>query len=364
MIKPSTDERIKQLCCLGLGGETIMPRLLKELHAVIPSYSNNFFWMDECHELTNMCFEDPVNTQVAPLFISEFYKKREAEVYLSFQECGMHLKGVSRFERLLKVDITEFYRHDFYNLIYRAVNGHHWLIAAVREGAQCLGLLVLFRAEADPEFSQEEEKRLSNLLPFIAHGLTAGNSLQPEWVDGDEGGLIILNTRGEVEHSSSHARKLLFLAVYPHISPASINLNDRDLPITTNLIRLCKRLKTVFEGDHDALPPVWQHRNTWGTFTFRAYWLHDTNPAGPSHIGVTVIHQMPLPVYLMNKQEKLPLSPSQKELCLLLASGQSYAMIGARLGISETQAMGHSKCVYSALRARDRKQFIENLKML
>ena len=34
--------RFKQLCCLGLGGEAVMPSLLAELHALVPSHSSDF----------------------------------------------------------------------------------------------------------------------------------------------------------------------------------------------------------------------------------------------------------------------------------------------------------------------------------
>ncbi|HET8701811.1 MAG TPA: hypothetical protein VFL97_09125 [Nitrococcus sp.] len=38
----SAETRIKQLCCLGLGGEAAIPAVLAELHALIPSYANSY----------------------------------------------------------------------------------------------------------------------------------------------------------------------------------------------------------------------------------------------------------------------------------------------------------------------------------
>jgi hypothetical protein len=35
---------IRRLCCLGLGSQIAVPAILGELHALIPSYSNQFFW--------------------------------------------------------------------------------------------------------------------------------------------------------------------------------------------------------------------------------------------------------------------------------------------------------------------------------
>ena len=38
---------IRQLCCLGLGGEIIMPALIQAMHDYIPSYQSIFFWTGE-----------------------------------------------------------------------------------------------------------------------------------------------------------------------------------------------------------------------------------------------------------------------------------------------------------------------------
>ncbi|MBI3345243.1 MAG: hypothetical protein HY028_10390 [Gammaproteobacteria bacterium] len=104
MAAKKAEERIKQLRCLGLGGEVIVPTLLKELHAVAPSYSNNFLWSDKHCNLTNLYFEDPINVDIAPLYLSEFYKKRETEVAHTFSEFMQRYRGVAGLEYWLKVD--------------------------------------------------------------------------------------------------------------------------------------------------------------------------------------------------------------------------------------------------------------------
>ncbi len=45
---------IRRLCCLGLGGQIAVPALLGELHGLIPSYSNQFFWAGPNQELANI----------------------------------------------------------------------------------------------------------------------------------------------------------------------------------------------------------------------------------------------------------------------------------------------------------------------
>jgi hypothetical protein len=36
--------RIQRLCCLGLGGQLLMPELMREVRRLIPSDGNMFFW--------------------------------------------------------------------------------------------------------------------------------------------------------------------------------------------------------------------------------------------------------------------------------------------------------------------------------
>ena len=45
--------RFKQLCCLGIGGEAVMPALVRELGDIVPSYGAGFFFADEQLRLAN-----------------------------------------------------------------------------------------------------------------------------------------------------------------------------------------------------------------------------------------------------------------------------------------------------------------------
>ena len=62
MVKSSAsraEARFKQLSCLGLGGEAVMPALLNELHALIPFFCGNFDFADANGALANICFDNP-----------------------------------------------------------------------------------------------------------------------------------------------------------------------------------------------------------------------------------------------------------------------------------------------------------------
>lgn len=341
-----------------------MPTLLKELHAVVPSYSNLFHWADENGQATNLCFEDPINVEIGPLYFSEFYQKRESEVMLTFPEFVRRYRGVVTLESYTKMGLKEFYKHDYYNLIFRPINAYHCLYSVLYESDHPVGVLVLGRAERDPPFTQKERDRLEWITPYVTHGLTTAGGLQTEWVDGEETGLIIMDRRGRLVHLSERGRKLLFLASYPQISPLTVNPKHQDFATPARLAQLCNSLIAVFAGRSSALPPVWHHQNSWGRFCFRAHWLDQTEPSNSSAIGITVTHQIPLPVKLVQLQEQLSLSQQQLDLCLLLVSGLSYFKIGKQLGQTEISVVSQSKRIYHTHGTRTREDFTAKLRSL
>jgi len=352
--------RIQQLCCLGLGGQAIMPTLLKELHALVPSHDNMFSWVDENYQVSNMCFESPTHVEVAPIYLSEFYNKRESEVYLTFPAVMKLQHGVENWERWLKVDKRSFLNHDYYNLIFRPLGVDHFLNATIRDDSRALGLLLLLRAKSDPEFTEKEKSSLSGILPHIAHGLTTFHGLQHDWTDSEEAGFMVLNRQGDITHMSTYAKKLLFLAAYPEISPR-FDLTQTNTPIMAKLRELCSNLRSVFEERTATRPPVYEHHNAWGRFILRAYWLNDVNPWGYAYMGVTIMLQVPRSIGLMRQLADAPLSQAQARLCLGLAMGKSYAEIGQHMGKSEVAVAAECKRIYEKLNVQGRQELIEKL---
>jgi hypothetical protein len=74
--------RIRQLSCLGLGGEAAVPELLRELHGLVPAGSNIFAWAGAAGEISNVYTEHPGWVHMGPLYFAEFYERREREPYV------------------------------------------------------------------------------------------------------------------------------------------------------------------------------------------------------------------------------------------------------------------------------------------
>ncbi|MBI3345244.1 MAG: hypothetical protein HY028_10395 [Gammaproteobacteria bacterium] len=80
--------------------------------------------------------------------------------------------------------------------------------------------------------------------------------------------------------------------------------------------------------------------------------MDKTDPSNSSAIGITVTHQIPLPVKLVQLQEQLSLSQRQLDLCLLLVSGLSYSKIGKQLDQTEISVVSQSNA-YTTRCARE-----------
>src|SRR3954453_131285 len=63
--------RIQRLCCLGVGGEMLMPDLIRQVNELIPLRGGFFLWMNPNLERTNSCGMCPIPT--AALYHKEFH---------------------------------------------------------------------------------------------------------------------------------------------------------------------------------------------------------------------------------------------------------------------------------------------------
>ncbi len=114
---------IRQLCCLGLGGEVIMPALMQAMHDYIPCYQNIFFWVGEDGQHTNIYDENIQNNlAVAQLHFKEFHgTPKESECWLG----GLGFaKSNQEFVNTTWYLNRQTMRTDFYNEIFRGMNTH------------------------------------------------------------------------------------------------------------------------------------------------------------------------------------------------------------------------------------------------
>lgn len=213
--------RLRELCALGLPTPLVMPTLLAELHALVPSSRNLFDWCDGDGALTRYCVEGPVDEAVARLYFDEFHNRREAEAMPSFAQA---LASGAVLNSARQLDTRHFLGSALYAEIWRPQGFRYRveLIVRARSG-QPLGSLVLYRGPGEPCFTAAEEARLLPLLPHLAQALSHDVAVRcpPEhWQPAPEAAeVLLLDDAGRLRHASPGARRLLLLAA-PGPGPA------------------------------------------------------------------------------------------------------------------------------------------------
>jgi DNA-binding CsgD family transcriptional regulator len=348
---------IKDLCCLGLDDRAFIPALSAELHSIVPSHGNNYLWLDASLRVSNLYGESSEAWRLLPLYMQEFMNKRELDAFPGVSEIARRGPVVATTEQVMR---DGFYRSEFYNEILRPVGYHHFASAVVNDGGRPLGVLLLHRGKNEPAFQKDELQRLRTLLPFVAHGMASARKIRfPSVNDGDVG-MLIFDRGGKLQFASNRARQILFMYTSPGAPQAqAVAAEFQGLP---EIKRLCARLSaSLNDSAHGIGPPVWRHENPWGRFVFRAYWLDSTVRSESALIGITLQHDVPLPLKLRRHAKRLGLSPKQVRVCSLLASGCSNDEIAKQMGITHSTVIDHVRKLFDKLEVHNRNALLSKI---
>lgn len=340
--------RIRQLCCLGLPGELLIPSLLPALRELVPSDSAGFFWVDSRGDMTNLYAERLLPPEVMSLYFERFYDGRGSAFRHAFLERARAPEGV-----VATTAEGDFTRTAYYNEILRKLDAHHVLYGIVRDQGAALGQVSLYRATDAPPFSARERADLTSVMRYVSHGVAAGNSPvngSSAFQDTDDEALLVLEG-GSIRHGSEKARRLLLLATTSEINAATLGatVNER---ASQALRQVCERLQAVGCGE-DTAPPAITLESKWGRYVMRAYWLDDDrSPRAP--VGVRIQRQEPMILRFVQAMGRLPLSPQQREIALAIAQGKSTQEIADALGVSANTVAYHIKQLFLKLDVHDR----------
>ena len=337
--------------------------LLKELHAIVPYVIARVFLIGESGEITNCYDENPDFHLLADVYWQEFHGRRGRELAGTFPDIIRTQIGVRDFEETLgslKIELNSFRRSEFYDLIYRPPQIDSFMRLIVREGGRGrpLGVVTMHRAPGEGRWTTEEKRKLGNLESFFAHVMTIRGRGEAPLADSDRNGLIVADRSGKVVSFSAQGGQLLFLAMHERVAPGAAIGRSIVLPLP--VVKLCRDLSRIFADDPMASAPTYHHRNAWGGFQFRAYWL-DRGEPDSGLIGITVSHREPLTVRLVRRVGELPLNGREAEVCRYMASGLSNEAIGDRLGISKHTAIAHGRWIYNKLGVHNRAELVGKL---
>jgi DNA-binding CsgD family transcriptional regulator len=351
--------RIRQLCCLGLPGELLMASLLPALRELVPSDSAAFFWVDSRGEMSNLYAERLLPADVMSLYFERFYEGREASFRKAFLERAADPEGVVS----TSAD-GDLVKTEYYNEILRRLDAHHVLYGIVREQGAALGQLSLYRSPDAPAFTPRERADLASVMRYVGHGI-AGDDARPRdgdafaFQDSDDEAMLVTDRSGTIRHASEKGRRLLLLATTSDISPASLKsaVNDR---AATALKSLVSRLDAVARGE-EAAPPSIVFDTKWGRHILRAYWLDDESRSANALVGVRIQRQEPMILRFVRAMGRLPLSPQQREIALMIAQGKSNQEIADSLGVSGNTVAYHIKQLFLKLDVHDRAGAVQRI---
>lgn len=363
---------VRQLCFLGLGGQVIMPEILRALHALVPSTFNLFLWADANHQLSNMYSENSAMYLAQSRYLKDFYNSAEVQAYkTTFSEAMRTGRGWRNTERLG----PEFLASDIYRHLLKPCDIRHCVEVTIWDHNRGLGSIVLNRGHDQKPFREEEELRLRSLIPYLAHGLRGMRDLRGEATPSGESGTLIVDNQDRIVQFCPEGKRLLMLATHNKFSGASSPFQDA---------AAIKRLRTnLAPGVHNEAPrvhneapkihgeapglhreirsvPVQRHRNAWGEFVFRGYPLSTHLERGGS-MAIVIERHEPAPITLIRTLRKFPVTARQREVCLLLSYGYTHSMIGERMHVSKHTATDYVRKIYDKLDVRSQDQLMKKL---
>lgn len=367
MKRVSAIAHFRQLCCLGLSSEAVVPSLLSALHGIVSSEVNGFHWADSNGRMVGF-----VPEYVLPEVIAALVDHFDGMVERSFQlDFASTMRRGRPLGNLVPAQTASFYRGDLFHLIYRPYKLHHVIDLVVRDTPNDIGrgALIVGRSMQEPPFSGTERNCLLQLLPYIAHALHGGarradnapRSSEPdneEFASSGSDGLVILDLNGCVAYSSARARHILYYAADEITGDAS-----KRGPASAGT-----PLRTVFDSllrvaaARAGPPPVVHRSNRWGRFVFRAHWLDAGAIDAGGFVGVTVQQQEPLVLVMMRNMHDAGLSAMQKNVCLLMAQNHSFESIAKQLHISHSTAKDYAARIYRKLNVHTRDELLHKLR--
>jgi hypothetical protein len=347
---------IRQLCCLNLHEELLVPNLLDALHAWVPADTRHFIWADE-------------KTLMPANYTGDGFTAVEVMQRYFTHNSKIDYPGVApAFPTLMRTftsgifghgneGVESYLRSDMYQDVLRPLDGRYMLYMVVRDlNGHPRGHLSLLRGASSRPFSEGERQKLVQLDPYLRHAFSARVLSEPAGENLAAEGMAVLGEDGTLRYQDQAAKKLLWMASHEQIdSMALIHLDTRG--ITPHMQRLHQRLVGVFRGQNVA-PPAWDHRNRWGRFLFRATWL---DGAEGKAVGVTVSHYIPRTLKAWQGLHRLDLAPRQQQVALLFSEGRTVADIAAELNLSRNTVGDYLDVIYERLGIKPGRESLQEV---
>jgi len=342
---------LRQVCSSGLSREAAITEFLRSVSLVIPSNNNTFSvcgkaLVDSHHripmETGGLVRGNPGMTRSIP--ISEC-QDRSSNWFWHHP--------VIHHPRPLK---SPFHAAELVDRVQQRFDIHHVLFTRVKLTEAQEGVLGLYRPKSQKPFDQHDQEMLLHLAPYLSHAFNVFTDTPEQESPSGQVGMLIMDPQGQLLFQDAEASRLMLLATYPSLDSGT----DPGQDVHDRLSALRQSLISMRDVKSDA-PPAITHVGPHGRFIFRAFWLESGEHQENAAIGVMIEHRMPLTLQLLRGMRDLPLSPTQKQVAMLLARGVSFEQIGHQLNVKPTTVKDHAGKIYMKLDIHRREELLPTL---
>jgi hypothetical protein len=312
---------IRKLCSLGLPPQALVQSLLPALRELIPAHSGGVFWVDRDFQMTALYAERLLPAEAMAAYYESHYRDALAGFAVAFRTRASRSDPVSSHSFYVREQATPYFAE-----VLRPLDAYHVLYGIVRHEAEPFAQVSLYRGASDLAFSRRDEAALRDLLGYLSRGLR-GPGVSGSATDGAivvEECLGIVTDKGKFIRASDDWHRLVRLAALQTVAPSEARREgDR---IRTFLKDVCQ---SSVHPDGRLRSREVVRQTAWGRFDVRVFGLGDLPGDRERHVGVLVRREEPRTLALVRGAANSTLSPQQREVALLLASGKTNAEITA-----------------------------------
>ena len=347
---------IRQLCCIGINGQALMPTLLRAVREYAAADSAGFFWVDANGDMTNLYADRMLAPGLMRLYFERHYDGGELPFREAFLKRAQSSEMVSSSTASPTLTKTAYY-----NEILRHLDAHHVMYAVIRDQGHALGQLSLYRPRHSTAFSAEDRNAIKDIAHYVAHAVNRPSVVgaNVEFVDADAEGMVVVDFQGQIVEATAKSLNLLSMALKREFNPSSppLVVGETAPGAVQQLLVL---LQKAILGQTAAAPRL-ASDGPWGRFLLSAYALDGDGAAPVSRAAIHVRRQQPMILKLAEAMGGFDISPQQREVALLLAQGRSNQQISVALNISGNTVNYHIKQLFMRLDAHDREDAVAKM---
>jgi len=332
---------LRLLCSSGADLMSQMPLLSECLHRLVPSFSLSMIRVDE------RC--------VPTAHYSEFFSE---ESHALFAMSGDHFATRSpdpaAFANLMSNPSpvgslvhagSDYVDGMIYQHLFQPNGIHHTLDVALRDGAEPLAILGVFREKRAPGFSREHVQLLRSVYDHLVHACRA--EVTPGAFDELGSAMIVVDAQGRIAWASEAARAWLAEASFG---------SDRALLVEQGLVpEACRALlgmvrhaRSVSRGGQAPAPhlsiPV-----PGGRVSLRGYALEGHPGAAEGYVGVQIALEMDHRIRTLRALSTSGLTAQQMRIAWGMLEGKGNAELCVDLELGASTLKSYQKDMYRRL---------------